>query len=92
MYWSDETYRLFGLLPGALIPRYSDFLRFVHPGDQDRVERAVQDCLAQGRYNPEFRIIRMGGEERYFQITGKTTLDKDGNLSKMEGYVQDITE
>ena len=63
LYWADKTYRLFGLKPGEFVPHHEDFLSFVHPEDRDRVEKAVQAGLLHGLYNPEFRIIRRGGEE-----------------------------
>ncbi len=92
LYWTDETYRLFGLQPGEVMPRHEDFLDFVHPEDRDRVERAVQNGLVHGRYAPEFRIINKRGRELYIYSNGETTFDKDGNPLKMEGYLQDITE
>ena len=92
LYWSDETYRLFGLQPGEFVPRNEDFLSLVHPEDRKRIEKAVQDALVYGYYNPEFRIIQKGGEERYVYSKGDIIFDQEGNPVKMEGTVQDITE
>jgi PAS domain S-box-containing protein len=92
LYWSDETYRLFGLQPGEFVPQYGDFLRFVHPEDRDRVDRAIHNALVEEPCETEYRIIRKGGEERYLQSFGETTFDKGGNPVKMEGYIQDITK
>jgi PAS domain S-box-containing protein len=92
LYWSDETYRMFGFQPGEFAPQYGHFLSLLHPEDRDRVDRAIQNALVEGRYNPEFRIIRTGGEERCLHSVGETTFDEDGNPVKMDGYVHDITE
>lgn len=92
LYWTDETYRLFGFQPGEVVPRHEDFLKLIHPDDRDLIEKAVQSALVHGGYDPEFRIIRKNGEERYVHSSGKTTFDENGNPVKMEGYVQDITE
>ncbi|MDQ5987562.1 MAG: Adaptive-response sensory-kinase SasA [Syntrophus sp. SKADARSKE-3] len=92
LYWSDETYRMFGLKPKEFAPRNEDFLGCVHPEDRPRVELAVQETLAHEPYNLEFRIIRKDGEERYVHSEGQITFDKNDNPVKMEGTVQDITE
>jgi PAS domain S-box-containing protein len=92
IYWSDEIYRLFGLQPGEFVPRYEDLLRFVHPEDRDRVDKAVWDALVHGHFHPEYRIIQKAGEERYLHSDGEITFDKNGEPVKLEGYVQDITE
>lgn len=92
LYWSDETYRLLGMQPQEFEPRYEDFLSSIHPEDRDGVEKAVQESLLSGNFNPEFRIIQKSGGVRYVHSNGEVTFDKDGNPVKMEGYVQDITE
>jgi PAS domain S-box-containing protein len=92
LYWSDETYRLFGLQPGELVAPHRDFLGVVHPEDRPRVEKAVQEALAHGPYQLDFRIVRRGGEERYVHSEGQTTFDQDDHPVRMEGSVQDITE
>ena len=92
LYWSDETYRLFGLQPGELVPPPRDFLGFIHPEDRQRVEKAVQEALAHGPCQFDFRIVRQGGEERYVHSEGQTTFDPEGHPVTMEGTLQDITE
>lgn len=45
VYWSDETYRIFGLEPQEFEVTFDSFLRYVHPEDQDYVENNVKKKL-----------------------------------------------
>lgn len=91
VFLSDGTYRLLGLKPDEPIPRYNDFMSFIHPEDRDLVEKAVQDALTHGYYSPEFRIVRKDGEERYVHSEGMVAFNEAGNPVKMYGTMQDIT-
>jgi PAS domain S-box-containing protein len=93
LFWSDETYRLYGLQPGESVPRHEDFLNFVHPEDRPRVEQCVQEALAHGgSYRLDFRIVQKGGQERYVYCEAQVVLDREGHPVKAEGALQDITE
>jgi PAS domain S-box-containing protein len=93
LYWSDETYRLYGLQPGEAEPRHEDFLSFVHPEDRPRVQQGVQEALARGgAYQLDFRIVQRGGRERYVHCETQIILDQEGHPVKAEGALQDVTE
>jgi PAS domain S-box-containing protein len=93
LYWSDETYRLYGLQPGESVPRHEDFLGFVHPEDRPGVEQCVREGLAHGgSCRLDFRIIQRGGQERYVHCEAEVTVDREGHPVKAEGALQDITE
>jgi PAS domain S-box-containing protein len=93
LYWSDETYRLYGLQPGECVPRHEDFLGFVHPEDRPQVEKVVREALAHGGPRAlDFRIVQRGGEERYVHCEARTVLDPEGHPTKAEGALQDVTE
>ena len=36
--WSDETYRIYGLLPGTTAPTSEEFLRLIHPEDRPAMQ------------------------------------------------------
>jgi PAS domain S-box-containing protein len=69
--WSDETYRIFGLGLGEIVPSYEAFLDFTHPDDGARVRLAVNRALA-GResYSIDFRIVRRDGSVRAVHAQG----------------------
>ena len=60
-------------------------LLFLSRQDRQRVEKAVQEALRHGRFNPEFRIIQEGGDERYIHGQGQATFDQGGHPVKREG-------
>ena len=56
----------------------ADFTR-IHPDDNARVLRAINDAVAERReYGLEYRIVRTGGEIRWLQDRGRIIVDDDG--------------
>ncbi len=47
-YWSDKIAPLLGYEKGSLEASYENFLAAVHPGDRERVQRAITDCIERG--------------------------------------------
>ncbi|MBN1317688.1 MAG: PAS domain S-box protein, partial [Anaerolineales bacterium] len=92
--WSDEVYRIFGLVPGVPAPTYDEFLAKVHPEDREYVNVSVKRVLdnPSEEYKIEHRIIRPDGSERYILENGEVTRDRHGKAIRMIGTVQDITE
>jgi len=94
LYWSDEVYRIFGLLPQEFEATYAAFLAFVHPDDRQSVEEAVNDALADpdAIYDIEHRMVRPDGTECVVRERGKVIFDRTGKAIRMVGTVQDITD
>lgn len=93
LWWSDEIYRIFGLVPQAFGATYQAFLDHVHPEDLRAVDEAVQQALSyRGDYSVEHRIVKPGGEVAIVHEQGNVELDETGRPVRMTGTVQDITE
>ncbi|MCB0212493.1 MAG: PAS domain S-box protein, partial [Anaerolineae bacterium] len=92
--WSDETYRIFGLQPQECILNLTRLAELIHPEDRQRVEQAIANALSQDspRYDVEYRIIRPNGEVRYIHSQGDAMKDETGQIRRMFGTKQDITE
>ncbi|QIN79351.1 EAL domain-containing protein [Rubrobacter marinus] len=91
--WSDELYRIFGLSPGEISPKYGTFLRFVHPDDKGMVRRAVREALyGEPPAEIEFRVERPGGEGRTVRARYELVRGEGGAPERMVGTVQDVTE
>jgi PAS domain S-box-containing protein len=92
--WSDEIYRIFGLLPQEFGATYDAFLECVHPEDREAVQEAVHRSLADPSipYSIEHRVIRPDGRERIVHEQGEVTFDDGGRPIRMIGTVLDITE
>lgn len=93
LYWSDEIYRIFGLLPQQFAATYPAFLQHVHPTDREAVESAVQ-LAVQGKrdYHIEHRVVRPNGTERVVLEQGEVFYNAQQQPVRMLGLVQDITE
>lgn len=95
LFWSRETYRIFGLDPGGPPVTYQAFLQAVHPEDRDVVDRAFGESLEDNRdtYEIEHRIIRKDtGETRYVHERCEHYRDDSGKIARSVGMVQDVTE
>ncbi|ABK42759.1 multi-sensor hybrid histidine kinase [Magnetococcus marinus MC-1] len=91
--WTDEIYRIFGLIPQETPPTYQAFLSAIHPEDRLFVQNAVNQALEQLNtpYQVEHRIIRPNGDLRTVVELGRVERDQQGTPFRMIGTVQDIT-
>jgi PAS domain S-box-containing protein len=92
--WSDEMYRMCGFTPGEFEATYEGFLEGVHPDDKDYVNQLVQEAYQQKKSLDYFcRIIRKNdGMVLVMHGRGTVLLDEKGNVVKMVGTAQDVTE
>ncbi|RPJ51694.1 MAG: PAS domain S-box protein [Chloroflexi bacterium] len=87
--WSEETYRIFGIPPGAPLT-YESFLAMIHPDDRDYVDRCWAAALAGETYDIEHRI-RVGDQVKWVRERAVLEWDTQGALQGGFGTVQDIT-
>lgn len=93
LYWSDETYRIFGLVPHEFGVTYEAALNSVHPDDREFVRKSVNDALSGKKaYNIEYRIVLPNGRERIVHDLAEVEFDETGRPIRMVGTVQDVTE
>jgi len=91
--WSDEIYRIFGLLPHEFGATYEAFLRTIHPADRDAVVEAVNKAVTgEQDYAIDHRILRPDFSERIVHEVGEVEFDHSGTATRMIGTVQDVTE
>ena len=92
-WWSDEQYRIFGLVPGTELLDGFGFLKYVHPDDRGRVEKIERDA-ANNRtpFSIEYRIVRPDGSERTVAEQGEWIEGNASGKSQWRGIIQDITE
>ncbi len=90
--WSDEIYRILGLLPKDYPPNSESFYRQVHPDDLAFVHREKK-AAAKGsrRVDFEHRIIRPNGEVRHVRQIAEMHFDEQGQPTLESGTIQDIT-
>ncbi|WP_026331508.1 PAS domain S-box protein [Thioalkalivibrio sp. ALE11] len=90
--WSDEIYRIFGYEPGSITPSTQVFESAVHPDDRQLVRDDVREAAKTGRHDVVHRIVRPDGGVRHVHELAQAETDADGNLIRLTGTVQDVTE
>jgi PAS domain S-box-containing protein len=91
--WSNETYRIFGLLPQDQVPGLSELTNLLHPDDRPKMIQAIADAVNGVRpYDVEYRVIRPDGEVRFVHSRGGMVKDESGRPRRRFGTVEDITE
>jgi len=90
LYWSDETYRIFGM-PFTEQITYPIFLRAVHVDDRSFVDSKWQAAMQGEPYDIEHRIV-VAGDIKWVREQAAMVFDEKGELQGGIGTVQDITE
>ncbi len=91
--WSDEMFRMFGILPVAGAPSYEEQLRLIHADDRNLFDASMQRCLSTGEpQEVECRVLRPDGTLRCVLARGELERGGDGGAGVFHGTVQDITE
>src|SRR5882762_9792511 len=91
---SPRAHRLFGIPDGVEIHSRADLKAHAgfHPEDRQRIEDAMQACLARRTegFEAEFRVINPAGETRWVRSRGKVFADAQGKPALLAGSVTDI--
>jgi PAS domain S-box-containing protein len=93
LYWSDETYRIFGLDPRDGLPSYEVAWQRTHPDEQERVREQVRRAVRQKRdYKLEFRILLFDGTIKHIESTAHPKFSTSGELVEVVSTIIDVTE
>jgi PAS domain S-box-containing protein len=93
VYWSEESYRGYGLDPLQGLPTLDGVWQQVHPQDRSRLHEAIQEAERQKRdYLVEFRLLLPDGELKYLEAIGHHVFSPDGELLEVIGTHVDVTE
>ncbi|RMG68701.1 MAG: PAS domain S-box protein [Calditrichaeota bacterium] len=91
--WSPGLFRIYGIGPDRFSGHVADFLQFVAPEDQERVQQLIQQALAgQERINYSEKIRRADGQPRVLQTVGYILRNETGQPVRMIGLCRDVTE
>ena len=92
LWWSDETYRIFGVKPGTT-NTYESFLKTVHPDDRAYLDREFKESIKNRTlYNIEHRLLMPDGSVKWLHARGDTHYAEDGTPLRAYGTTMDITE
>ena len=91
--WSDELYRIHGLIPGEPEITYERWVKFIHPDDEAYFENILkQQYPDQHQTDVSYRIIRPDGTMRMVHGKFKVFTDSTDKTIRMRGTIQDVTE
>jgi PAS domain S-box-containing protein len=93
VWWSEETYRIFGVKKEEYIPNFADNGNFIHPEDLGSYRQVFERCLASGE--PLFfdcHLVTPGGGIKSCNTQGRAEYDADGNPIRFVGTTQDISD
>ena len=90
--WNDVAKKLFGLEQTLQTPNW--WIDRLHPLDAERVIQKVQHIVSgkETRYELEYRLLCADGSYRNVLDRSFLIFDDQGNLMRMIGSIQDITE
>lgn len=64
---------------------------FIHADDRTRVLASLEELVASGRLEEEFRIVCPSGKVKWIRALGFTVADPAGNITRLVGTAQEIT-
>ena len=68
LFWSDESYRIWGFDPLQGLPSREDMWQRIHPDDREGVWGQVQEALREKRdFFAEFRLLLPDGTVKYLE-------------------------
>lgn len=93
VYWSEESYRIWGLDPLQGLPSQEDMWARVHPDDRERVRGEVQEAIrGQSDFIAEFRILLPDGTVKYLEANSRHEFSSLGALLEVLCTTVDVTE
>jgi PAS domain S-box-containing protein len=93
LYWSDESYRIWGFDPLQSLPSRDDMWGRIHPDDQERLWKEVQEALREQRdFFEEFRILLPDGTVKYLEANTHHEFSPLGVLLEVVCTNVDVTE
>jgi PAS domain S-box-containing protein len=92
-FWSDEFFRLFGYQPHEVTPSMKLVQDAAHPEDRDALCRMMEANIKEGATGDIIvRFFRKDGKLWFADVVADAVRDKDGNLKRVFGYIQDISK
>lgn len=92
MHWSDETSKIFGILPEKKQNTLDLWLTFIHPQDLADVKNRIRDIKKiQNKTSFYHRILRKDGDVRYVNAQIQPKFNSNGIKTGLYGIVHDIT-
>ena len=91
--WSPELHKLFGTQPSAAKLTYDSYLELIHPDDVEVIDKTITTAYKKKtNFKADHRTVMPDGSIKYIHSQGRALLDSHGEVIKMAGTAQDVTE
>jgi diguanylate cyclase (GGDEF)-like protein/PAS domain S-box-containing protein len=91
--WTDEMYRLAGLVPQSVMVTSRLWREVTHPADRVKVDQGLRAAFARpGPFELAQRLVLPTGEVRHLAVRGEVEHDAEGRPLRAWGSAQDVTE
>lgn len=92
LYVSPSIEEIWGVPLAAFYHAPMTWMSLIHPDDRERMDNAVGRAYETGELYEEFRIIKHDGSVRWISNRGFPIHHENGELSRIGGFVEDVTE
>ncbi|MEA5501075.1 PAS domain S-box protein [Limnoraphis robusta] len=92
LYVSPAYETLWGYSCESLYANPYKWMEMIHPEDRSKAEVAFTEQVKTGRCAVEFRVIRPDGSIRWIRDRGFPIPEEDGQIRRVAGIAEDITE
>ncbi len=93
LFWSEEVYSIFGIMPESYSPDFETFRAMIHENDREYVQqRYLESIRLEADYEVMYRILRSDGQVRHVFEKCENFFDTGGKLLRSLGIIWDITE
>ncbi|GAB5537664.1 MAG: hypothetical protein Rubg2KO_39130 [Rubricoccaceae bacterium] len=91
VFWSDQTYRIFGFEPGQVEPSFKLFATMVEPETIERIAGLLHITGPHVTRELLIPITRPNGEVRTIRASGEVVHDAGGEMVQINGVCVDVT-
>jgi len=92
LYVSPAYEKIWGRPCAELYAAPGTWIEAIHPDDRERVRQAALTRQLKGEYDETFRIVRPDGAERWVRDRAFPVANEHGELYRIVGTAEDITE
>ena len=91
--WSDEMYRIYGLVPQSEQITFERFISLIHPDDREKRMQEIQQALETRKADDYIlKIINPDGKIKILKGKGEVVTDENNLPAGINGTCQDITK
>jgi PAS domain S-box-containing protein len=93
LYWSEETYRIWGFDPAQGVPTREAIFQRVHSDDRGALYGEVERAVSEKRdYKAAYRIVLPDGTTKHIEVIGRPAFAASGELVEIVTTQIDVTE